>query len=45
MLEAALEAAAEKYRLVTESILNDFEKGLSAVGKDLETMSEDYARS
>lgn len=45
MLEAALEAAAEKYRLITESILEDFEKGLSAVGKDLETLSKSYERS
>lgn len=45
MLEAALEAAAEKYRLITESILEDFEKGLSAVGKDLESLAEDYDRS
>jgi hypothetical protein len=36
MLEAALEAAAENYRLITESILKDFEKGLSKTGKDLE---------
>ena len=45
MLEAALQAAAEKYRLITESILEDFEKGLSAVGKDLESLSKDYERS
>ena len=45
MLEAALQAAAEKYRLITESILEDFEKGLSAIGKDLENLSKDYERS